>query len=264
MVNRDFTSIAESYDSSRNIPDHVLSTAFDRLVANDLLPDRGRVLDIGCGTGQLALPLARRGYDVVGVDISEAMLRIATEKADPSWSLDLQVGKAESLEFPDASFDAIVISKLLQHVGEWKAAVTEMVRVARPGSHIIHVNETGAFRHSVRRRMEHLADEASYTHRYAGTIDHNEIAAAFEELGCIRQEINWPDLTWKFQISFGAAIEAFGYRQFAEFWCIPNDLYDAMMEKLRAWAESLEGGFETTETMAPCLKIIVFTVASER
>jgi len=72
------------------------------------LPTGGRVLDIGCGTGAFAYCLAERGYQVVGVDFSESMLRAAA-KSTLGTSIEFVQGDVtKGLNFPDASFDLVL------------------------------------------------------------------------------------------------------------------------------------------------------------
>ncbi len=82
---------------------------------------KGRILDAGCGTGFSTMVLEREGYDVVGVDVAEPMLKIARQKG-------LSVVKADmrSLPFPDSSFDGIVCISALQWVtGKTREEVIE-------------------------------------------------------------------------------------------------------------------------------------------
>ncbi|MBC7232370.1 MAG: class I SAM-dependent methyltransferase [Chloroflexi bacterium] len=66
------------------------------------------VLDVGCGTGGHAIPLARRGYEVTGIDVSEAMIAIARQKAErEGLSITFHVTKMENLEL-DQRFDVVI------------------------------------------------------------------------------------------------------------------------------------------------------------
>src|SRR5207247_10550109 len=89
-----------------------LAEWYDREFANDgparravlrLLGDGpGRLLDVGCGTGAHTAAFAERGWDVVGVDISEDLLERARGRA-----LDVRDADAAALPFPDETFDAV-------------------------------------------------------------------------------------------------------------------------------------------------------------
>src|SRR5262245_7350366 len=91
-----------------------------------------RVLDVGCGTGVLARAVAERvGAEgrVVGLDPNEQMPAVARGK---STSVTWQLGRAESLPFDDASFDAVVSQFALMFFESKPKAIAEMLRVLRP------------------------------------------------------------------------------------------------------------------------------------
>ena len=70
-----------------------------------------RILDLGTGTGELALNFARQGTNVIGIDISEQQIAIARQKAkEQKLTIDFQVVSAENLHYPDQYFDAITAS----------------------------------------------------------------------------------------------------------------------------------------------------------
>jgi len=95
-----------------------------------------RVLDVGCGTGVVARELAVRtgsGGRVVGVDPSPGMLAVAEQLApDVEW----REGVAESLPFPDGSFEAVVSQFALMFFNDRRQALREMLRVLTPGGRL--------------------------------------------------------------------------------------------------------------------------------
>jgi 2-polyprenyl-6-hydroxyphenyl methylase/3-demethylubiquinone-9 3-methyltransferase len=93
-----------------------------------------RVLDVGCGGGLLAEPLARLGCLVTGVDPSRRSLEVAREHAGAS-GLDIAYvhGVAEGLPADDDVFDAVVCCDVLEHVTDLGATIREVARVLRPG-----------------------------------------------------------------------------------------------------------------------------------
>ena len=91
-----------------------------------------RLLDIGCGAGFLSNALAREGFDVVGIDASDASLTIARSH-DETNRVRYDVGDALALPYPAASFDAVSAMDFLEHVEDPAAVVAEAARVLRPG-----------------------------------------------------------------------------------------------------------------------------------
>jgi SAM-dependent methyltransferase len=95
------------------------------------------VLDVGCGTGVLACAAAERAGPkgrVVGLDPNERMLAVARRKtAVVTW----QLGRAESLPFADASFDAVVSQFALMFFESKPTAIAEMLRVLRPRGRLV-------------------------------------------------------------------------------------------------------------------------------
>lgn len=89
-----------------------------------------RTLDVGCGTGQLALALAERGAKVWGVDPSEDMLDVA--RAAVGRRVGLKLGRAEELPFKEAWFERVV-ARLVVHLVDRTRALPELARVLAPG-----------------------------------------------------------------------------------------------------------------------------------
>jgi SAM-dependent methyltransferase len=103
------------------------------LVAAHLVGAR-RVLDVGCGEGQVARRLAGGGATVVGIDPVAAQLATARIRASgPAYVR----ASADALPFADASFDAVVICLALEHVDDFAGALAEAARVLEPGGRFL-------------------------------------------------------------------------------------------------------------------------------
>jgi len=103
--------------------------------AYHLLGDiRGKtVLDLGCGTGENLVPLAKRGAQVIGIDISPDLIQLAQQRIN-SYGLTATVrpGSAYDTELPDESVDVVFSMALLHHLDLPKAR-NEIYRILRPG-----------------------------------------------------------------------------------------------------------------------------------
>ena len=96
-----------------------------------------QVLDIACGAGNVAIPAAKAGADVTGVDITPILLERGAENAAAAGvSVDWIEADAEALPFPDASFDVVTSAVGIMFCPNHERAAAELVRVCRPGGHI--------------------------------------------------------------------------------------------------------------------------------
>lgn len=256
----DYTSVAPNYDATRNIPYELLLACFARIFAEAGFSAQGRILDAGCGTAQVSLPLIKSGHSVVGVDVSPAMLEVARKKLAPGDSAEFKVADVRSLSDPDSAYDGVVVSKLFQHVGNWQSAVDELLRVTRDGGLFMHVNEKGAFKHAVRRQFSARCHEQGYTDLYVGIKDRSELGVHLTEQGASQLDIDVHDLTWEKTITYGTALEHLQLKLHSEFWAVPDDVYAHTLEEVRAWVRAQPGGEDTIETMNPYLVAEVFTV----
>jgi ubiquinone/menaquinone biosynthesis C-methylase UbiE len=97
-----------------------------------------RVLEVGCGWGELAEWLARdTAAQVVAVDLSERMVELARARG-----VDAQVGDVQELPFADGSFDVAVAAWMLYHVPDLDRGLSELARVLRPGGILVAVTNS--------------------------------------------------------------------------------------------------------------------------
>jgi SAM-dependent methyltransferase len=131
-----YEAVAHEYDDvfPRHVAEHYIGKRTG-LVKN-LLPLGGLVLDVGCGTGQLAAAIASEGYDVFGVDLSPAMVA----KARARGLAGTYSGVTSALPFAENSFDLVLTVATLHHLetpARVAATVSEMGRVVRRGGFVV-------------------------------------------------------------------------------------------------------------------------------
>jgi ubiquinone/menaquinone biosynthesis C-methylase UbiE len=95
---------------------------------------RGAALDAACGTGRHAEHLRTLGYDVVGVDATEAMLEVARAKVPDA---RFRPGTLQALPVDDASVDVVTCALALTHVEDIGPVIAELARVLRPGGWVV-------------------------------------------------------------------------------------------------------------------------------
>lgn len=130
----DFGKIAESIQSHA-----------DAFVANLPVKSDSLVLDLACGTGNIALAAARRDAIVSGIDIAPNLVQTArTRAAANGFDIEFQEGDAEMLPYPDATFDMVISMYGVMFAAHPELAAAEMLRVCAPGGIIALANWTPA------------------------------------------------------------------------------------------------------------------------
>jgi SAM-dependent methyltransferase len=119
-----------------------------------------RVLEVGCGRGELAERIARElGAEVVAVDQSERMVELTRARG-----VDARVGDVQDLPFPDDSFDCALAAWMLYHVPDLDRGLAELARVLRPGGRLVAVTNSGR---NLRELWSLLGDEARRPHPFS-------------------------------------------------------------------------------------------------
>jgi ubiquinone/menaquinone biosynthesis C-methylase UbiE len=122
---------ARTYDQWLGLYERVMGTAVRR--RHLLSRARGRTLEVGVGTGRNIADYPAE-TDLTGVDISRAMLQIAEARATRlGRAVELRIGDAQNLDFPDGSFDTVAAILFLSAVPDQHRAISEIRRVLRPG-----------------------------------------------------------------------------------------------------------------------------------
>jgi SAM-dependent methyltransferase len=153
-----FDRAAAYYDATRALPAGTMDRLTAMLAAE--LGGRQPCLEIGVGTGRIALPLRRRGITLAGIDISGAMLRRVAVNAGGRSPVPLVQADATRLPAAAETFGSVLAVNVLHLIPGWRLAVDEAVRVSRPGG-ILIASFPGEGRAPRRRRQPRDAIEAA-------------------------------------------------------------------------------------------------------
>lgn len=142
-VRKSWDRSSDTYDKR---PGHMIGTpaekdAWKRELSQNLPQSPQTILDVGCGTGAMGLLFAEMGHHVTGVDLSEAMMAKARQKAAAQKLLmDLRTGDAEHLSFDEGAFDVVVNRHLLWTLPHPEVALKEWHRVLKTGGTVLIID----------------------------------------------------------------------------------------------------------------------------
>jgi ubiquinone/menaquinone biosynthesis C-methylase UbiE len=130
---------AKNFDNERGHGVHSdeQHRAWLTLLARIAGPEPLNVLDVGCGTGVLSLMLDELGHSVTGIDVAAGMLEQAQRKAaDAGARISFRIGNASQLNDPDSTYDLVIARHVIWTLPDPAKAVSEWMRVLRPGGRI--------------------------------------------------------------------------------------------------------------------------------
>lgn len=131
-----------------------------------------RILDIGCGTGNFSIKLARRGCKVIGIDISDEMLDIARNKAKLK-KLDIEFYNMDvyKLKFEDNSFDAAFSMAAFEFIDKPEAALDEMMRVVKDKGQVLIGTISGDSKWGELYQSEPVKSSSVFKHAHFKTLE---------------------------------------------------------------------------------------------
>jgi SAM-dependent methyltransferase len=236
-----FDRAAEYYDRTRRISDEASRAQTELLSAE--LAGRGRCLEVGIGTGLIALPLAAAGVPLVGLDLSTPMLAKLVEKAGRR-PFPLVVGDATMLPFADGSVGASIVRHVLHLIPGWRVAVAELARVVHPGGTVLV--STGDIPSAWREVTARFV--AAVGRPFTRGLDVRELGmldAAFAEHGGVPRTL--PTIPERVDTSLGTFLEQMGDGLHSWTWDVPEDRRREVAGEVRRWAEERFGTLDPPE-----------------
>jgi ubiquinone/menaquinone biosynthesis C-methylase UbiE len=236
MKSVSFDRAAEFYDATRSHPPGVTAEAIHSLARR--LPARSRTLEVGVGTGRIALPLAEFGLPVTGIDISRKMMKRLREKQPSGPGPDLIEGSAITLPLAARSFAVVLGVHVLHLVSDWREALAEMHRVLQPGGSLVlgyDWRSDDCPTNRLRRRWDEIT--ASYDVQDRATwLEFFHITGHLEQMGAKGQEFSGAE--WMGRFSLAEEIARLESRTWSATWTVPEELIGPGVTLLREWAEA--------------------------
>jgi SAM-dependent methyltransferase len=223
------------YDRTRALPPEA-SRAVTGLLAAEL---RGRrpTIEIGAGTGRIALPLHDEGIELVGVDLSVAMLEQLVSNAGGSAPFPLACADATAIPIGTGSAGSAIACHVLHLIPDWRAALKEIVRVVRPGG--IFLSDLGGwgrvYGEPHRSIMRRWAEVAGIELKHRGVEEVAHVSDAMGELGWSAREL--PVIYSTRTYTLGELLEALADGLWSCTWHAPEEARRAAAREVKPWVE---------------------------
>lgn len=231
----DFSANSKTYDDRHGA---VISDQLVQIFVNRLGQD-ATIIDIGAGTGRIAVALADNGFQVVGVDPSLPMLQAMRQKSGEALVLAVAADGAR-LPLRKSSVDALVLARLLYLVADWQDLLHEGKGVLRRGGILFHEWGNGDASEpwvQVREKARSLFQEAGIEAPFhPGARSEVEVDCCLRDLGFHRQEVI--DAGIGSAITLADFLNRIQSGEFSYVWNIPKDVQAACLPHLRRWCES--------------------------
>ncbi|MBN1156328.1 methyltransferase domain-containing protein [Candidatus Woesearchaeota archaeon] len=146
MIEWNKKQLAKNYESGRPLDTKVIIELFNK-ISEIVSLDNKKILDAGCGTGRISIPLSRRfdSLKITGVDKSKEMIEVLKEKIDEQKIKNYDVIKSDlsKIGFEDNYFDFAIISSVLHSIRDWHEVVKEVMRVIKKEGFLFLISEQG-------------------------------------------------------------------------------------------------------------------------
>ncbi|KHG64958.1 methyltransferase [Thermus sp. 2.9] len=246
------TRVAYAYDRLRAYPPEVagrIATAMANAVSG-----RGEepvLLELGVGTGRIALPLIARGFPYIALDVNPAMLEVFRQKAAGVMrKVRLLEADARAIPLPGESVHGVIVVHLWHLLPDWPKALAEALRVLKPGGALLEGWDQveAAEEWALQERWRALvAEDGVRVERGLHQRRLAEVEEALKRLGLrpkARQVV-----VWREERTVREALEALDERLYSFTQAVPEAVHAKVMPRLRAWAEAEFGGLDRSFTL---------------
>lgn len=238
--------VVQQYDALRGHPPEVADQIGQAIAGQ--IGTGSRILELGVGTGRIALPVAAAGCEVVGVDLSSHMLTALMHRLREQHISSIHLAQANitALPFRQSVFDGALAVHVLHLVADWKSVLTAVSRTLRPGGTLVLGRDwidpesfAGKIRNHFRRTVIEVGTDmlppgatAAAPPSGGAAIVQHLMALGARPLG--REEVTAAE--WRTELSPQQVLDGIRSRDDAESWVLPDDVLTETMRRLDAFA----------------------------
>jgi ubiquinone/menaquinone biosynthesis C-methylase UbiE len=247
-IDRYYNQIANIYDATRTMPPEVDEQVTQCLLRLVSATPETKFLEPGIGTGLISLPIIQRGYSYTGVDISKEMMDELRRKLQnlPN-NLTLIQADASSLNFPENSFDVVLMRHMLHLIADWRRTLSEIRRVLKPSGFFLYC-ETLWTPHQ-KEFEQHWQQILVKQKEYQPPSYEDQDRAGLEQVKAwlIEQGATIKTVTaaqWKVEQTVGELLDIYQTRNHATCWLIPDQSFPKAMQEFRNYCQKHYGSLD--------------------
>jgi ubiquinone/menaquinone biosynthesis C-methylase UbiE len=243
-----FDRAAGYYDATRGYLPEVGSAIATSLAQAVDASARTHFLEVGVGTGRIAVPLAQQGYKITGVDISQAMMARLAEKlaelqrAGRQVDVTLVDADMQDLPFGDGQFDVVIAAHVFHLVPDPMRAAREALRVAADGGSLLVCGDmiSGHERVSVSEKWRDIVRDTF-----------GPIPSSAEATDLLLRDLRTADpslavmefrpVNWYFTTTAADDLENIRLRKWSNTWSLPDDVFHKCLQELTRWCKAVFG-----------------------
>ena len=258
---KSFDRVAHCYDDTRGVPAEVSRAIGDGIAAivREVAP-QPRLLEVGVGTGRIAVPLAEAGVRVAGIDISPKMLDVLREKRR---DIDVMLAEAARPPLRERSFDALLFVHILHLVPDPEATLRATIPLVRPGGLVIRGGDSGqtGLRSQAEAVIRQAAADLAGVDLTAWSIFDETRALAERILGELATPTRRTVLArWQTRSRGRQMLERLARRDYSSSWLIPEDRLPAILERVTPQLDELYGGLDRETEFERTFAVTVATL----
>lgn len=246
-----FDRVATRYDGTRGYPRPVSDAIAEGIIQHGPLPPGASALEIGAGTGRIAIPLLERGVHITGVDISARMLEQlvakygeerATHPERPWGALTTRLADGVRLPVESASFDAVIAVHVFHLITNWREALDGAQRALRPGAPLLlgqDMSHNPHISHPLQDTWIDITTDLGFIPERVGAQGFTEILQEVRARGLVVNE--WTIANWTASYTPAEAFASIAERTWSLTWQVPDDIFVESIARLETWARSRYG-----------------------